>query len=68
MFVIVEVMENAVQRILGTYKELIEAEHELSKIHEERKDEIIGWDDDYIQIEDDTYGNIITYQIIEIQC
>lgn len=64
MVVLVEVMENAVQRILGTYENLLDAEHELSEIHDEHKDEILGWDDDYVQIEDD-YGNIITYQIIE---
>ena len=61
MYVLVRVEDAAVQEVLGTYEKLLEVEHELSKIHDKYEDEILGWDDDYVQIEDD-YGNIITYQ------
>jgi len=66
MYILVRVEDAAVQEVLGTYKELLEAEHELSKIHDEYEDEILGWDDDYVQIEDD-YGNIVTYQFFYIE-
>jgi len=62
MYVLVRIEDEAVQEVLGTYKELLDAEQALSKIYEEcSQDEIIGYDDDYVQIEN-SYGSIETYQ------
>jgi len=64
-YMIVKVMKDGVNEVIDSFETMIEAEHELSKLFEEYKDEIIGYDDDYFTIEND-YGDIITYQIIPI--
>ncbi len=65
IYVIVELEDYSVERVLGYYKSLSKAESALNKLMKEYDDEIIGAEDDYFQLQND-YGNIISYQIITL--
>ena len=55
-------------KTMGCFENLTEAEAALGDMQKEYdENDIIGYDDEYLQLEND-YGNIITYQIIFVDC
>ena len=66
MYLIVETCEYEIENVIGCYKNMNDALDRIDDLRESvPEDEIIGYDDDYIEWEDE-YGSINTYQLIEV--
>ena len=66
--IIIQNEDYSTKEIVACFDSLQAAEEELSKLQSEyANDSIIGYDDDYFQVESE-YGNIITFQLFEINC
>ena len=66
-YLIVETEGYDIISVKGCETDLLKAEKILSDLQSEiDKDDIIGYDDDYVQWEDN-YGNIKSYQLISFE-
>ena len=67
-YVITENENYSTKKIHGCFNKLAEAEKRLEELKSEySKEDILGYDDNYFQFEDDM-GNTVTFQLLTITC